>query len=154
MSGEAAAPVAAVRAFSDKLAAVSWFASLGNPPMADEETAVADYLDGHSAVESVIHPDLMHGEALRRAETYLKGGFGALVGFHIKGGKEAGAKFIDALLVSTDVGSAVRTAYPGYGYTADPAKKRPAQGRSRILQHCCTAHKGGLGRPSMQGDLQ
>ena len=33
----------------------------------------------------------------RRAEKYLKGGEGGLVGFEIKGGKEAGRKFIDAL---------------------------------------------------------
>ena len=37
------------------------------------------------------------GEAKRRAEKYLKGGQGGLVGFEIKGGKAAGAKFIDAL---------------------------------------------------------
>jgi O-acetylhomoserine (thiol)-lyase len=33
----------------------------------------------------------------RRTETYLKGGFGGLVGFELKGGKEAGRRFIDAL---------------------------------------------------------
>jgi O-acetylhomoserine (thiol)-lyase len=39
----------------------------------------------------------MSGEAKRRADTYLKGGYGALVGFEIAGGREAGRKFIDAL---------------------------------------------------------
>ena len=46
---------------------------------------------------SVIHPSIQKGEAKRRAEKYLKGGLGGLVGFEIKGGKDAGRKFIDAL---------------------------------------------------------
>jgi O-acetylhomoserine (thiol)-lyase len=33
----------------------------------------------------------------RRADTYLSGGYGALVGFELKGGREAGRRFIDAL---------------------------------------------------------
>lgn len=33
----------------------------------------------------------------RRADAYLSGGYGALVGFELKGGKEAGMKFIDSL---------------------------------------------------------
>ena len=45
----------------------------------------------------MIHPSLQKGEAKRRADRYLKGGLGGLVGFEIKGGKEAGRKFIDAL---------------------------------------------------------
>ncbi len=60
-------------------------------------SAVADFLAKNDAVEIVIHPSRAAGEAFRRAETYLNGGFGGLVGFHIKGGKDAGAKFIDAL---------------------------------------------------------
>src|SRR5205085_12604872 len=32
-----------------------------------------------------------------RASKYLKGGHGGLVGFEIKGGKDAGRRFIDAL---------------------------------------------------------
>lgn len=59
--------------------------------------AVTAFLSKHSAVESVIHPSLATGEEKRRADAYLDGGLGALVGFHIKGGKDAGAKFIDAL---------------------------------------------------------
>ena len=48
-------------------------------------------------VTKVIHPSYQKGEAKRRAEKYLKGGQGGLVGFEIKGGKDAGRKFIDAL---------------------------------------------------------
>ena len=39
----------------------------------------------------------MSGEPKRRADTYLKGGYGGLVGFELKGGRDAGCKFIEAL---------------------------------------------------------
>jgi O-acetylhomoserine (thiol)-lyase len=59
---------------------------------------VAEFLEGHPEVSRVIyaggHKD---AEQKRRAETYLKGGFGGLVGFELKGGAEAGRRFIDAL---------------------------------------------------------
>ena len=60
--------------------------------------AVADYLKKHPAVTKVIFPT-MHAdkEQKRRTETYLKGGYGGLVGFELKGGREAGRRFIDAL---------------------------------------------------------
>jgi Cys/Met metabolism PLP-dependent enzyme len=38
----------------------------------------------------------MEGQARRRAEVYLKGGYGGLLGFELKGGRDAGRKFIDA----------------------------------------------------------
>ena len=59
--------------------------------------AVAEFLSAHPQVEKVIHPSLHTGEAKRRADTYLSGGYGGLVGFEIKGGREAGRRFIDAL---------------------------------------------------------
>ena len=59
--------------------------------------AVADYLSGHGAVARVIHPSHFEGEQRRRAETYLNGGLGGLVGFELKQGREAGQSFIDAL---------------------------------------------------------
>jgi O-acetylhomoserine/O-acetylserine sulfhydrylase-like pyridoxal-dependent enzyme len=49
------------------------------------------------AVDNVICPGLQRGEFRRRADTYLKGGYGGLVGFELKGGVEAGRKFIDSL---------------------------------------------------------
>ena len=58
---------------------------------------VADFLSKHKKVSHVIFPSLMEGETRRRADTYLKGGFGALVGFELKDGAEAGRKFIDGL---------------------------------------------------------
>jgi O-acetylhomoserine (thiol)-lyase len=59
--------------------------------------AVAEFLGKHPAVTKIYFPGAMSGEPKRRADAYLKGGYGALVGFEIKGGKEAGRKFIDAL---------------------------------------------------------
>lgn len=63
-------------------------------------SAVADYLNHHTAVERVIFPGLPEDdEAKWRAEKYLKGGYGGLVGFELKGGADAGRKLIDTLKV-------------------------------------------------------
>ncbi len=58
---------------------------------------VVEYLRGHDKVTNVIHPSVQDGETRRRADAYLKGGYGGLVGFELKGGKDAGRKFIDSL---------------------------------------------------------
>ncbi len=58
---------------------------------------VADFLTRRGDVDRVIYPGLQQGEARRRADTYLSGGYGGLVGFELKQGAEAGRKFIDAL---------------------------------------------------------
>ncbi|ACG78242.1 O-acetylhomoserine/O-acetylserine sulfhydrylase [Phenylobacterium zucineum HLK1] len=58
---------------------------------------VADYLAGRKGVTRVIHPSQQSGEARARADRYLKGGYGGLLGFELEGGVEAGRKFIDAL---------------------------------------------------------
>ena len=58
---------------------------------------VARYLDKHPLISRVIYPGLQKGEYRRRANTYLQGGYGALVGFELKNGLEAGRRFIDAL---------------------------------------------------------
>jgi O-acetylhomoserine (thiol)-lyase len=61
-------------------------------------SAVARHLKSHPAVQQVIFAG-MHAaaEQRRRADAYLKGGYGGLVGFELKGGHEAGMRFIDAL---------------------------------------------------------
>ncbi len=58
---------------------------------------VAAFLDAHDKIENVIHPSLQTGEAAARRDQHLKGGMGALCGFELKGGKDAGRKFIDSL---------------------------------------------------------
>jgi O-acetylhomoserine (thiol)-lyase len=59
--------------------------------------AVVEFLGAHEKVVRVIHPSVMKGEAKRRADAHLRGGYGALVGFELRGGREAGRRFIDAL---------------------------------------------------------
>jgi O-acetylhomoserine (thiol)-lyase len=58
---------------------------------------VANFLTEHPSVSNVIFPGLQSGENRRRAEAYLSGGYGGLVGFELKGGVEAGRRFIDSL---------------------------------------------------------
>ena len=58
---------------------------------------VAEYLSNHDSVESVSYPSHMEGYAKERADKYLSKGNGGLMGFEIKGGIEAGKKFINAL---------------------------------------------------------
>ena len=64
----------------------------------NENTAkVADFLQSHPKVAKVIYPGFQTGEFRRRADVYLRGGYGALLGFELKDGAEAGKRFIDAL---------------------------------------------------------
>ena len=59
--------------------------------------AVADYLAKHPKVTKVIFPSQQTGEVKRRADAYLKGGYGALLGFELKGSAAAGRAFSDSL---------------------------------------------------------
>ncbi len=59
--------------------------------------AVTVYLNRHDQVARVIHPSLQGGVDRERADTYLQGGYGGLVGLELKGGLEAGRHFIEAL---------------------------------------------------------
>ncbi|CEJ14811.1 Methionine gamma-lyase [bacterium YEK0313] len=63
---------------------------------ANAET-VANWLARRPEVAKVIHPSQQQGVARERAERYLKGGYGGLVGFELAAGREAGRRFIDAL---------------------------------------------------------
>ena len=60
-------------------------------------TKVVDFLTKHKNVDRVIYPTLHKGEFANRAKKYFKGGNGALVGVEVKGGVEAGKKFIESL---------------------------------------------------------
>ena len=59
--------------------------------------AVADFLAKRPEVAKVLHPSQQKGETRRRADAYLKGGYGGLVGFELAAGREAGRRFIDSL---------------------------------------------------------
>ncbi len=58
---------------------------------------VAKYLQNHQLVERVAYPGISTGLNKERADKYLFGGCGGLQGFEIKGGIEAGKKFINNL---------------------------------------------------------
>ena len=58
---------------------------------------VAEYLQNHQLVERVAYPGISTGLNKERADKYLSGGCGGLQGFEIKGGIEAGKKFINNL---------------------------------------------------------
>jgi len=59
--------------------------------------AVADWLAKRAGVTQVIYPSHQSGEARARADKYLTGGYGGLVGFELAGGRDAGRRFIDSL---------------------------------------------------------
>ena len=59
--------------------------------------AVAEFLAKHPKVARVIHPSQQTGEFRRRADAVLRGGYGGLLGFELKGGMESGRRFIDGL---------------------------------------------------------
>jgi O-acetylhomoserine (thiol)-lyase len=58
---------------------------------------VAEFLSKNDKVTRVIYPGIMEGEPRRRADKYLSGGHGALVGFEHSGGADAGKRFIESL---------------------------------------------------------
>jgi len=63
----------------------------------ENAAAVVAWLKKQPGVTRVIHPSQQTGAQRARAERYLKGGEGGLVGFELAGGREAGRRFIDAL---------------------------------------------------------
>ena len=65
----------------------------------DNALAVAQYLEKNSSVAWVNYPGLPSHPSYERAKKYLPKGAGAVIGFGIKGGKQAGRKFIDNLKI-------------------------------------------------------
>ena len=59
--------------------------------------AVAEHLQGHPEVAWVNYPGLEDHPSHASAKKYLKGGYGGLLGFGIKGGLEAGKRFIESV---------------------------------------------------------
>ena len=59
--------------------------------------AVAKFLSEREEVTKVIYPGLAEAGARARADKYLAGGYGGLVGFELAGGRQAGIDFIRAL---------------------------------------------------------
>ena len=67
------------------------------PRHSENALAVAQYLEKHLQVTWVNYPGLVKSPEKPRAVKYLPKGAGAIIGFGIKGGSDAGKKFINSL---------------------------------------------------------
>jgi len=63
----------------------------------DNALKVAQFLEKHPAVSWVNYPGLPSHPAHALAKKYMQHGYGAILGFGIKGGMQAGIKFINAV---------------------------------------------------------
>jgi O-acetylhomoserine/O-acetylserine sulfhydrylase len=63
----------------------------------DNATALADWLARHPAVAWISHPSRPDHPAHALATRYLRNGFGSVLAFGIKGGLEAGRRFINSV---------------------------------------------------------
>jgi O-acetylhomoserine (thiol)-lyase len=59
--------------------------------------ALAQWLEKHPQVDFVVYPGLKSSPYNELAKKYLTNGFGGILNFGIKGGKENASKFIDSL---------------------------------------------------------
>lgn len=69
----------------------------------ENSLAVAKHLKNHPGIEWVRFPGLEHDPEFVKNEKYLRGKGGSVVVFGIKGGAEAGAKFINSLQMFSHV---------------------------------------------------
>jgi O-acetylhomoserine (thiol)-lyase len=63
--------------------------------------AVAEWLLKHPAVTWVNYPGLPNHSHYENAKKYLPNGAGAILGFGVRGGKEAGVKFINSVKLAS-----------------------------------------------------
>jgi len=71
--------------------------ALRMPRHSENALAVAKFLQKHPLVSWVNYPGLDNSPEKEKVKKYLPKGAGAIIGFGIKGGLEAGKKFIDSL---------------------------------------------------------
>ena len=71
------------------------------PRHCENALAVARFLEQHPCVSWVNYPGLESHPDHARAKQYLPKGQGAILGFGIKGGAEAGARFIDSVKLAS-----------------------------------------------------
>ena len=67
----------------------------------DNATELVRWLDRHPAVSWVRHPSLERDPSHALAKKYLRNGFGSVLTFGIKGGREAGRRFIDGVRLAS-----------------------------------------------------
>ncbi len=63
----------------------------------DNALRLAEWLENHEHVENVNYPGLKSSKYHETAKKYLKHGFGGVLTFIIKGGRENAARFVDSL---------------------------------------------------------
>ena len=63
----------------------------------DNALALAQWLEKHPQVDFVVYPGLKSSPYNELAKKYLTNGFGGILNFGVKGGKENASKFIDSL---------------------------------------------------------
>lgn len=63
----------------------------------DNSLELAKWLEVHPQVDKVNYPGLESSPYHANAKKYLRNGFGAVLSFEIKGGKESAIKFVDSL---------------------------------------------------------
>jgi len=71
------------------------------PRHCENALAVAEFLEKHPKVAWVNYPGLKASPEYARARRYLAKGAGAIIGFGIKGGAEAGKRFIERLKLTS-----------------------------------------------------
>jgi len=71
------------------------------PRHCENAQAVASFLEKHPCVSWVNYPGLKSHPDYSKAAKYLPKGQGAILGFGIKGGAEAGARFIDSVKLAS-----------------------------------------------------
>ncbi len=71
------------------------------PRHCENALALAKFLEQHPAVSWVNYPGLASHPSYKLAKQYLPKGQGAILGFGVKGGKDAGIKFINAVKLAS-----------------------------------------------------
>ncbi len=69
----------------------------------DNSLGLARWLKSHPQVSWVSYPGLEEHPSHQRARKYLRNGFGGVLAFGIKGGREAGKKFIDSVKLASNL---------------------------------------------------
>ena len=63
--------------------------------------SIVDFLNSHQSVKSVCYPELENHPDYKLAKTLLPKGAGAILSFGLKGGREAGRKFIESVQLAS-----------------------------------------------------
>ncbi|MHC5061741.1 MAG: homocysteine synthase [Planctomycetota bacterium] len=71
------------------------------PRHCENALALAEHLEGHEAVDWVNYPGLKSHRYYAQGQKYMPAGQGAILGFGIKGGKDAGARFINSVKLAS-----------------------------------------------------